>query len=107
QVSRELLQLSPERIVNKTNRVTFRRWLFAANPKLNGLLTEVVGERVLDNADALADLAKAADDTAIHEQLARIRRVNKEALAKRVAERMDIQLDPDALFDVHIKRIHE
>ena len=106
-VFRELHQLYPERIVNKTNGVTFRRWLFAANPQLTGLLTEVVGERVLDNAEALADFAKVADDTAIHERLARIRRDNKEALAKLVAERMDIRLDPDALFDVHIKRIHE
>ncbi len=106
-VFRELHQLYPERIVNKTNGVTFRRWLFAANPRLTGLLTEVVGERVLDNAEALADFAKVADDTAIHERIARIRRDNKEALAKLVAERMDIRLDPDALFDVHIKRIHE
>ena len=103
----DLHQLYPERIVNKTNGVTFRRWLFAANPRLTGLLIEVVGERVLDNADALADFAKAADDTAIHERFARIRRANKQVLAKLVADRMDIQLDPDALFDVHIKRIHE
>ncbi len=106
-VFRELHQLYPDRIVNKTNGITFRRWLFAANPRLTGLLTEVVGERVLDDAEALADFAKVADDTAIHERLARIRRDNKEALAKLVAERMDIRLDPDALFDVHIKRIHE
>ena len=106
-VFHDLHQLYPDRIVNKTNGVTFRRWLFAANPRLTGLLTEVVGERVLDNADALADFAKVADDTAIHERFARIRRANKQVLAKLVADRMDIQLDPDALFDVHIKRIHE
>ncbi len=106
-VFHELHQLYPERIVNKTNGITMRRWLFAANPRLTGLLAEVVGERVLDDANALADFAKAADDAAIHERLARIRRTNKQALAKLVAERMDIQLDPDALFDVHIKRIHE
>ena len=106
-VFHELHQLYPERIVNKTNGITMRRWLFAANPRLTGLLTEVIGERVLDDAEALADFAKAADDAAIHERLARIRRANKQVLAKLVADRMDIQLDPDALFDVHIKRIHE
>jgi glycogen phosphorylase len=106
-VFHDLHQLYPDRIVNKTNGVTFRRWLFAANPRLTGLITEVVGERVLDNADALADFAKVADDTAIHERFAGIRRANKQVLAKLVADRMDIQLDPDALFDVHIKRIHE
>ena len=62
-VFRDLHQLYPDRIVNKTNGITFRRWLFAANPRLTGLLTEVVGERVLDDADALADFATVADDT--------------------------------------------
>ena len=57
-VFRDLHQLYPDRIVNKTNGITFRRWLFAANPRLTGLLTEVVGERVLDDADALADFAE-------------------------------------------------
>ena len=52
-VFRDLHQLYPDRIVNKTNGITFRRWLFAANPRLTGLLTEVVGERVLDDAEAL------------------------------------------------------
>ena len=56
-VFRELHRLYPDRIVNKTNGITMRRWLFAANPQLTGLLTEVVGERVLDDADALADFA--------------------------------------------------
>jgi len=106
-VFRELHQLFPERIVNKTNGITLRRWLFAANPRLTGLLTDVAGGRVLDDAEALAGFANAADDTAVHDRLARIRRANKQALARLVAERMNIQLDPDALFDVQIKRIHE
>jgi starch phosphorylase len=106
-VFHELHRLYPDRIVNKTNGITMRRWLFAANPQLTGLITEVVGERVLDDADALADFAAVADDTGVHQRLARIRRDNKQALAKLVADRMHITLDPDALFDVHIKRIHE
>ncbi len=106
-VFRELHRMYPDRIVNKTNGVTFRRWLFAANPQLTRLLTEVVGERLLDDADALADFARAADDTGVHERLACIRRVNKQALAKLVADRTNVQLDPDALFDVQIKRIHQ
>jgi starch phosphorylase len=106
-VFRELHQMYPERIVNKTNGITMRRWLFAANPQLTSLLTEVIGERVLDDADALADFARVADDAAVHERLRSIRRINKQALARLVAERLGVQLDPDALFDVHIKRIHE
>ena len=106
-VFRDLHALHPDRIVNKTNGVTFRRWLFAANPQLTRLLIDVVGERGLDNAEALADFARVADDTAAHERLARIRRANKQVLAKLVEDRLNVQLDPDALFDVHIKRIHE
>ena len=106
-VFRELHRLYPDRIVNKTNGITMRRWLFAANPELTALLTDVVGERVLDDADALADFAAVADDAGVQERFTRIRRSNKQALAKLVADRMQIALDPDALFDVHIKRIHE
>jgi starch phosphorylase len=97
----------PDRIVNKTNGITMRRWLFAANPGLTSLLTEVIGERVLSDANALADFARAADDSEVHERLRSIRRANKQGLGRLVAERLGVQLDPDALFDVHIKRIHE
>ena len=67
----------------------------------------MIGERVLDDTNALEDFARFADDTDVHDRLRSIRRINKEALARLVAERLDIHLDPDALFDVHIKRIHE
>jgi starch phosphorylase len=106
-VFRELHWLYPDRIVNKTNGITMRRWLFAANPRLTDLLTEIVGPRLLDDISALDGFAAVADDSAAHERLARIRRANKEKLAKLVAERLQITLDPDALFDVQIKRIHE
>src|SRR5262249_18006060 len=78
-----------------------------ANPRLTGLLAEAIGERVLDDPNALGELAKAADDAGVHERLAQIRRANKEALAKLVLDRLHITLDPDAMFDVQIKRIHE
>jgi starch phosphorylase len=103
----ELRQLFPDRIVNKTNGITLRRWLFAANPKLTALLIDVVGEQVLDDAEALSGFAAMADDAGVREQLVRVRRGNKQALASLVAEKLNIQLDPDALFDVQIKRIHE
>jgi len=106
-VFRELHALYPERIVNRTNGITFRRWLFAANPGLTELLVDVVGPRVLDDASALDGFAAAADDAGVHDRLATIRRANKVALARLVAGRLDIELDPDALFDVHIKRFHE
>jgi starch phosphorylase len=106
-VFREMHALYPDRIVNRTNGITFRRWLFAANPGLTDLLVQVAGARVLDDAGALEGFAAAADDTAVHERLVAIRRANKIVLTQIVADRLDIQLDPDALFDVHIKRFHE
>jgi glycogen phosphorylase len=106
-VFRDLHTLYPERIVNRTNGVTFRRWLFAANPGLTELLVEVVGPRIMDDPSALEGFAAVADDTGVHDRLVAIRHANKIALARLVAERLDIRLDPDALFDVHIKRFHE
>ena len=106
-VFRDLHSLYPERIVNKTNGITFRRWLFEANPGLTQLLTEVAGEQVMDDPEALQTLAASANDPALHDRLAAIRRTNKVALSNRIGETLKIRLDPDALFDVHIKRIHE
>ncbi len=106
-VFRDLHWLHPARIVNKTNGITFRRWLFSANPGLTQLLVDVIGPRVLDDPEALQDLAAAAEDAGVRERLAGVKRANKEALARLTAQRVGIQLDPDALFDVHIKRFHE
>ena len=106
-VFRSLHQLYPDRIVNKTNGITFRRWLFEANPGLTKLLVSVVGTRVLDDPLALEDFAAHAEDTGLHDRLAAIRHANKAALARLVADRVGIRVDPSALFDVHIKRIHE
>jgi starch phosphorylase len=106
-VFRSLHQLFPERIVNKTNGITFRRWLYTANPRLTALLCDAIGPEVLDDPMALARLVPLADDGSLHERLISTRRANKVALATLVAERLDIRIDPDALVDVHIKRIHE
>ncbi|HTR59117.1 MAG TPA: glycogen/starch/alpha-glucan phosphorylase [Casimicrobiaceae bacterium] len=106
-VFRELHALYPDRIVNKTNGITFRRWLFQANPGLTHLVIDTLGPRVLDDTDALEALAAHAQDPAFAERFAAVRRANKIALARLVAERVGVSLDPDALFDVQIKRIHE
>jgi glycogen phosphorylase len=106
-VFRDLHTLYPDRIVNKTNGITFRRWLFEANLGLTRLLVDVLGPRVLDDPLALDDLAAHAEDTGLHDRLTAIRRDNKVALARHAAELVHIKLDPAALFDVHIKRFHE
>jgi glycogen phosphorylase len=106
-VFRDLHALYPDRIVNKTNGITFRRWLFEANPGLTKLLVNVIGARVLDDPMVLEDFAAHAEDTGLHDRLAAIRHANKAALARLVGEKVGIRVDPSALFDVHIKRIHE
>ena len=106
-VFRDLDVVYPGRIVNKTNGITFRRWLIECNPRLTQILTSSLGEKALDDADALRGLARFADDSAMQEQFALARRANKVALARHVAETLNQRIDPDALFDVQIKRIHE
>ena len=97
----------PGRISNKTNGITFRRWLHRANPGLTRLLVGALGERVLHDSEALPDLAGQADDRAFQAAFAAERRARKEALARAIVKSTGIPVDPDALFDVHVKRIHE
>jgi glycogen phosphorylase len=106
-VFKELHALFPDRIVNKTNGITFRRWLMQANPGLTRLLREVCGEAVLDDPALMAGLADHAGDSALNARFAAAKRANKVAFSRLVGERLGARLDPDALFDVQIKRIHE
>jgi starch phosphorylase len=106
-VFRNFNTLYPDRIVNKTNGITFRRWLFEANPGLTRLLADVAGEAIYDDPSALLKLEPYADDAAFQDSLAAIKRQNKVVLAKIILERCKVKVDPDALFDVQIKRVHE
>ena len=99
--------LFPGRIVNKTNGITFRRWLHQANPGLTSLLREAVGDRVLDDPQALEGLRPLADDRAFQEKFMAVKRANKDALTTHVRSALDLRLNPTAMFDVQIKRIHE
>jgi starch phosphorylase len=100
-------RIYPDRIVNKTNGITFRRWLMEANPGLTHLLVDTVGPKVLDDADALSAFAAFADDAGVQERFIAIRRQHKVKLARLIHERLNIKVDPDAMFDTQIKRIHE
>ena len=97
----------PGRIQNKTNGITVRRWLYRANPGLTRLITDTLGHRVLYDIDGLSDLVAHADDRGLHAEFAAQRRAAKETLARIVLERTGVQVDPAALFDVQIKRMHE
>ncbi|WP_137177264.1 glycogen/starch/alpha-glucan phosphorylase [Roseomonas sp. AR75] len=100
-------RIAPGRITNKTNGITFRRWLQQSNPGLTALLVEAAGPAVLDDEHALAKLRPFADDAAFRDRFAAVKQANKDALAKLVRERFHLQLDTGAIFDVQIKRIHE
>ena len=106
-VFRDLHAILPDRIVNKTNGITLRRWLHYANPGLTQLLVETVGERVLREPEAMLAIAAHADDPAFQARFAAQRRPHKEAVARAVAEQLDLRIDPSAIFDVQIKRLHE
>ena len=106
-VFRDLNQLYPGRITNKTNGITFRRWLMLANPKLTDLLRATCGEAVLDDPTRLIKLEAYAGDAAFQQEFRKVKHHNKLALARTIGEKLGVQADPSALFDVQIKRIHE
>ncbi len=103
----DLHRLYPTRINNKTNGITPRRWLQECNPALTALIREAIGDAFMNDAQALTALAPFADDAAFRERFAAVKRSNKVALAQHLKGEMGLRLDPDAIFDVQIKRIHE
>jgi starch phosphorylase len=103
----DLHQLYPDRINNKTNGITPRRWLQQCNPALTNLIRDAIGDDFLDDAERLADLIPMAGDSAFLERFASIKRANKSALSQFLKEQWGFIVDPDAMFDVQVKRIHE
>ncbi|AYF86740.1 glycogen/starch/alpha-glucan phosphorylase [Pseudomonas sp. JS3066] len=107
-VFRHLHRLYPDRVNNKTNGVTFRRWLFQINPQLTRLLVETLGEGVLDSPETiLQKLEPFAEKQDFRKQFCLRRQHNKEALAHLIRQRLGIAVDTQAIFDVQVKRIHE
>ncbi|AKK11408.1 maltodextrin phosphorylase [Corynebacterium uterequi] len=101
-------ELWPEKFNNKTNGVTPRRWLAMCNPRLATLLTELAGDDSwVTDLDRLAELASYEDDAEVLGRLRDIKRANKEDFAAWIKDRQGIDVDPDSIFDVQIKRLHE
>lgn len=103
----DLHKLYPERINNKTNGITPRRWLMQCNPALTKLISERIGTDFLDDIEKLHALAPHAEDPGFQKQFAAVKYANKERLVRVIKDRLNIAVSPDALFDVQIKRIHE
>ena len=106
-VFRELHALHPERIVNQTNGVTPRRWLYNCNPALRDLLNEAVGDAWVTDLERLEGIVPLADDPAFRARFAEAKHRNKRRLAEWLRRDLGIGVDPRAMFDIHIKRIHE
>ncbi|OFZ69606.1 MAG: glycogen phosphorylase [Betaproteobacteria bacterium RBG_16_58_11] len=100
-------RLWPDQIVNMTNGITPRRWLNQANPGLSKLITSRIGKSWPKDLDQLKGLTGLADDPDFRAEFAQVKRENKVRLAKMIKERLKIEVNPDSLFDVQIKRIHE
>jgi starch phosphorylase len=103
----DFAQLWPERFSNKTNGVAPRRWILKANPGLSALLTRTVGEEWITDLERVREIEKGATDPAFREEFRQIKHRNKEKLAREVFNTTAVVIDPQSMFDVHVKRIHE
>jgi starch phosphorylase len=103
----DFFHLWPERFNNKTNGITQRRWLRQANPSLARLLSQTIGDGWIANLDALKALEPFAQDKGFQQEFLRIKYANKERLAAVIKELTRVTVDPESLFDVQVKRIHE
>ncbi len=100
-------QLYPEKFNNKTNGITFRRWLLSCNRELAALLTETIGDGYKKNADELEKLLAKKDDEKVLLALEDIKQQKKEALAAYILKKEGVRLDTNSVFDIQVKRLHE
>jgi starch phosphorylase len=103
----DFAQLWPEKFHNKTNGVTQRRWLLKANPRLVQLLQRAIGDSWITDLDKLRALEAYTDDTALQRAFLQVKYANKAALAHFIKNVTQIDVDPQSLFDIQVKRIHE
>ncbi|MBD5464452.1 MAG: glycogen/starch/alpha-glucan phosphorylase [Lachnospiraceae bacterium] len=100
-------KIYPEKFNNKTNGITFRRWLLSCNKPLANFLTETIGDGYKKNADELEKLLEKIDDQGVLDELMNIKNIKKQELVDYVKEAEGITLNPDSIFDIQVKRLHE
>ena len=100
-------KIYPEKFNNKTNGITFRRWLLHCNPLLAEFLDETIGQGYKKDASELEKLLEFKDDEKVLEKLLEIKHKNKEALCAYLKETQNIEISPDTIFDIQVKRLHE
>ena len=100
-------KIYPEKFNNKTNGITFRRWLLHCNEQLAAYITELIGDGYKKNAEELNDLAKFYDDDAVLGKIMDIKKQNKAVLKDYLKETQNIDIDENSIFDIQVKRLHE
>ncbi len=106
-VLRDFYDFWPEKFQNKTNGVTPRRFMLMSNPDLAALITRRIGPRWVRNLDELKQLEKFADDAPFHGEWREVKLANKRNLARLLQERAGVSVNPESLFDIQVKRLHE
>ncbi|MBR5262495.1 MAG: glycogen/starch/alpha-glucan phosphorylase, partial [Clostridia bacterium] len=106
-VFNDYYKLTPDKFKNVTNGIAHRRWLCQANPELTAYITELIGDGFIYNGDELAKLRQFADNKKVLKKIGEIKHNNKKAFADHVKKTMGIELDPNSIFDVQVKRLHE
>ncbi len=106
-VFKDFYEVTPDKFKNVTNGIAHRRWLNQSNPKLSSLITELIGDDCSLNPEALKKLEEFKDDSSVLDRLAQIKLANKKKLAEYVKTHNNIVIDPDSIFDVQVKRLHE
>lgn len=106
-VFHDYYNMQPKKFTNVTNGITYRRWLALSNPKLTAYICSLIGDDFLKDCNKLADLIKFKGDKKVLGEFAKIKRENKERLAKYIKENNGIDVNVDSIFDVQVKRLHE
>ena len=104
---RNFYNIYPEKFNNKTNGITFRRWLLSCNPELGSYIAGKIGNDFIRHAEKLEEFGKYADDEQVLSDLMAIKSRNKARLAKYLKDTRNIEIDPDSIFDIQAKRLHE
>ncbi len=103
----DFYSITPEKFTNVTNGIAFRRWICQANPLLTEYITELIGDGFITKSDELLKLRSFADKKRVLKRLAEIKHENKVRFAKYIKKKQGVEINPDSIFDVQVKRLHE
>ena len=106
-IFKDFYNLTPEKFCNVTNGIAFRRWICQANPALTEYITELIGDKFITQSDELLRLRDYIDDKKVLKRIGEIKYENKVRFAKIVKKKTGIEINPDSIFDVQVKRLHE